>query len=75
MTSSSMDIPIGTATLEQDGTLTIRLRLDGKMSFGAPTAYPPTHERYAFYKEHLERHDGPMSPGEARMLYPFPSSY
>lgn len=56
---------IGAATMEADGTLSLRLRSpDGAEGV---LVYRPTDERYRSILDHL----GPMRPGDSRPVKPF----
>lgn len=56
---------IGTATLQQDGTLILRLRAQGPEHGDAVLRYPPGHPD----RDALIRHAGGLAPGETK---PFP---
>ena len=64
------DAPIGTATMEADGTIVLMLRAEGpggEIGEGM-TRYPPGHEDYEMVKRHL----GGLTPGQSKPVPPFP---
>lgn len=63
--------PIGTATMQPDGTIILDLRAGG--GAGGPVgdariAYPPSHPEY----QAILRHLGGLRPGETKPVRPFP---
>ncbi len=69
MTTESEDEFIGTARMEEDGTINMQLKAvgDGIVGFGKLT-YAKDHPNYAEILEHL----GPMKPGAEVLVRPFP---
>lgn len=57
---------IGTATLQQDGTLVLRLRAQGPEHADGVLRYPPGHPE----RDALIRHAGGLAPGETKPLPP-----
>jgi hypothetical protein len=62
--------PIGTARMEADGTIVLRLiaRDPGGARGEASMRYPPSHPDYAAILHHV----GPLRPGEERPVAPWP---
>lgn len=60
---------IGVATMEEDGTIVLRLRAKtgGRMGEGLLT-YPPTHPEYKKILSHI----GPIHPGTTVPVKPWP---
>jgi hypothetical protein len=73
MTSSLPD-SIGEARMQADGTLELMLRAEGPGGIvgDALFVYPPTHPQYAEVKKHLEAVHGPLAPGAAVSVPPWP---
>ncbi len=69
MTNTTEDEYIGTARMEEDGTINMQLKAvgEGIVGFGKLT-YGKEHPNYAEILEHL----GPMKPGVEVMVRPFP---
>lgn len=60
---------IGTAWMDQDGTITMRLRAEGPGVVGVGTlSYPKTHPQY----DEILKHLGPMKPGDEAPVRPWP---
>lgn len=60
---------IGTATMSDDGTLTLRLRAETNGMHGEGVlVYPPGSKDY----DAILKHVGPMKPGEERAVLPWP---
>jgi hypothetical protein len=57
--------PIGTATLEPDGTIVLDLRASGGGM--ALLRYPPDHPEYG----NILRHVGRLKPGEEKLVGPW----
>jgi hypothetical protein len=67
--SSAADAPIGTATMEPDGTIVLMLRAEGSGAVGdALLKYPRGHKQYDEILQHL----GGLRPGETKPVSPFP---
>lgn len=69
-TESDVLPPIGTATMDKDGTIILRLRSGGpgRAVGEALLRYPRSHAQY----EAVLRHVGPLRVGEIRSLAPWP---
>lgn len=64
---------IGTATMENDGTIVLRLRaeLDQGANYGEGYfRYPPTDPEY----QTILKHVGSLKPGESRHVLPWPDT-
>jgi hypothetical protein len=61
---------IGTAKMEADGTIVLRLRaeLPGGGSGEGQLVYPPTHPEYNKILEHVS----PIAPGQTVLVRPWP---
>jgi hypothetical protein len=61
---------IGSATMEKDGTLVLRLRADGPggMHGDGLFRYPPGHKDYDMVRKHV----GGLEPGESKQVPPWP---
>lgn len=67
--SQSDDEYIGTAWMDDDGTIIMRLRAVGPGIVGTGTlTYPRTHPQYHEILDHL----GPMKPGDEIAVRPWP---
>ena len=64
--------PIGTATMERDGTIILNLRAEGAGGAigDARLAYPKGDKRYAEVLKHL----GGLKPGEVKAVPPWPDA-
>jgi hypothetical protein len=63
------DGPIGTATMEPDGTIVLMLRAEGSGAVGdALLKYPRGHKQYDEILQHL----GGLRPGDTKPVPPFP---
>jgi hypothetical protein len=68
-TGTAAEPPIGSATMEPDGTIVLDLRARGPGMMGdAQMRYPKTHAEYANVLKHL----GGLKPGENKPVPPFP---
>jgi hypothetical protein len=68
-TGTAAEPPIGSATMEPDGTIVLDLRARGPGMMGdAQMRYPKTHAEYANVLKHL----GGLKPGESKPVPPFP---
>ena len=65
---------IGEARMKDDGTLELMLRAEGAggMVGDAFLVYPPSHPQYDEVKRHLEAAHGPLKPGAAVSVPPWP---
>ena len=61
---------IGSATMNNDGTIVLQLRAESPNAIGdAQLFYPPNHPRYNYILKHI----GPIKPGENKPVRPWPS--
>jgi hypothetical protein len=63
---------IGSATMDQDGTIVLLLRAEGPghVRGDARLVYPPSHKDYRMVLDHI----GGLKPGETRVVPPWPDS-
>lgn len=67
--SAGAEAPIGTATMEPDGTIVLNLRAEGPGVVGhGQMRYPKSHAEYDKVLKHL----GGLKPGENKAVPPFP---
>lgn len=61
---------IGTATMENDGTIVLQLRAEGpgRLVGDARVTYPKSHKEY----DNILKHLGGLRPGESKPVPPFP---
>jgi hypothetical protein len=63
---------IGTATMDRNGTIVLRLRATAESGIigHAKLIYPAAHRRY----QEIVRHVGDLRPGETKLVAPWPDS-